>query len=97
MPRAAVHSAPRKLKEIKRIQMPLNLKTSHPPLNTRVDPIISPGSRVEGFLGHHGVFLDLETEGEDRGESVRELQDTDRTHEPRDVGELRNGGTDYPG
>lgn len=42
------------------------------------------------------VFLDLEAEGEDRGECICELQDADCADEARDVGELRDGGADDP-
>lgn len=85
------------INKIKRIQLPLNHKPSHPSLHPRIDLIIRLRDRIKAFLGRHGIFLDLESEGEDSGESVCELQNADRAYKTRDVGELGDGGADYPG
>lgn len=77
--------------------MPLDLEASDPPLETSINTVVGASRRVEGLLGDHGVLLDLEAEGQDRGEGVRELQDADGAYEAGDVGELRDGGADYPG
>jgi hypothetical protein len=44
----------------------------------------------------HRISLDLEAECKDRMECVCKLKDADRTDEAGDVGELRDGGADYP-
>lgn len=76
--------------------MPLNFKPPHPPRHPGINSIIPLGRWIERFFGRHGVFLDLESEGEDRGESVCELQDADCAHKAGNVGELRDGGADHP-
>jgi len=86
----------KEIKEIKRIQMPLNHKPPHPSLHPRIDLIIRLRNGIEALLRRHSIFLDLESEGEDGGEGVCELKDTDRANETGDVGELRDGGADYP-
>jgi len=53
--------------------VPLNLKPPNPPLNASINPVVRAGGRIEVLLRGHSVFLDLETEGEDRGECVCEL------------------------
>ncbi len=77
--------------------MPLNLEPPDPSLEPAVDPAISAGSGIERFFWRHGIFLDLEAEGEDRGKGVGELQDTDGAYEAGDVAELRDGSANNPG
>jgi len=77
--------------------VPLHLEASDPSLNTGVNLVVSAGGGIEVLFGGHGVLLDLEAEGEDGGEGVCELQDTDCAHKAGDVAELRDGGADNPG
>jgi hypothetical protein len=86
----------KEIKEIKRIQMPFNHKPSHPSLHPRIDPIIRLRNGIKALFGRHGIFLDLEAEGEDGWEGICELQNADRANETGDVGELRDSSADYP-
>ena len=83
-----------------------NIKATHPetfliapppPLPSIIQPCVSAGFCVEGFLGQHSVLLDVEAELEEGREGVGEVADAEGADEGGDVADVGDCGGDYVG
>jgi hypothetical protein len=61
------------IQHIKRINGKFLLIPPNPARPSLINALRLAGARIEGFLGEHGVFLDVVADEEDGGEGVGEL------------------------
>lgn len=86
-----------KVDDVEGVQPELDLKTTHNALPAPIRTDQCTGSGIEVIGLGHGVLQDIESNHENRGECVRELENHGSADKGREVRDLRDSSADDKG